>query len=229
MKERWRVVAVVVLAAALAPSAAAAAATKRYVVQLKVDPLASYRGGRPGLPATSPRVTGRKLDRSAAAVLAYRALIARRQSAALARLGADAPEPLYSYRWVFAGFAADLTPAQVRTLQAAPEVAHVFPHGLLRPMSLPPAEADALLGGAHGDGASYLRLPNGLWQRLGGTDHAGEGVIVGVIDTGITPEHPSFADTDGTATSAVATRPRRSGTGPARPASASTSPTATTS
>ncbi|HWT25961.1 MAG TPA: S8 family serine peptidase, partial [Solirubrobacteraceae bacterium] len=66
---------------------------------------------------------------------------------------------------------------------------------LRQPTQEPPGTAeDAALGGLTGGGASYLRLPTGLWQRLGGVEHAGEGVIVGVIDTGIAPEHPSFAD-----------------------------------
>ena len=33
-----------------------------------------------------------------------------------------------------------------------------------------------------------------VWPSLGGPDHAGENVIVGVLDTGIWPEHPSFAN-----------------------------------
>ena len=33
-----------------------------------------------------------------------------------------------------------------------------------------------------------------VWPALGGSSKAGEGVIVGVLDTGVWPEHPSFAD-----------------------------------
>ena len=33
-----------------------------------------------------------------------------------------------------------------------------------------------------------------VWPSLGGSSRAGEGVIVGILDTGIWPEHPSFTD-----------------------------------
>lgn len=40
----------------------------------------------------------------------------------------------------------------------------------------------------------FLGLPNGAWAQHGGYDSAGEGVVIGFVDTGIDPTHPSFAD-----------------------------------
>jgi subtilisin family serine protease len=40
----------------------------------------------------------------------------------------------------------------------------------------------------------YMHLPGGAWATSGGVANAGEGVVIGVVDTGIYPDHPSFAD-----------------------------------
>ena len=205
-------VAALVLAAAGAPVAAAAEAPA-YVVGLKAPPLASYTGGRAGIPATAPQVTGaRRLDVRTAAARAYRRYLDGRERAALA-LVPGTVRTGYRYRTAFAGFSARLSAAQVAALRRAPQVAAVWRDARSRIQQdpgepappdppLPPDLTDAsavdlLLNGpsGFGDSAAYLGLPAGLWDALGGPTHAGEDVIVGDLDTGITPQHPSFAAT----------------------------------
>ncbi|KAM7266014.1 hypothetical protein ACFE04_003697 [Oxalis oulophora] len=39
----------------------------------------------------------------------------------------------------------------------------------------------------------FLNLPEKVWPQLGGDKNAGEGIVIGFVDTGINPLHPSFA------------------------------------
>src|SRR4051812_38568570 len=176
------------------PAAARAADTDTYIVQLADAPLATYAGGVKGIAGTSPQVTGRKLKADSAPGLDYRSFLASRQRAALDRV--PGAQVVYSYRYAFSGFAAELTSAQARELAKAPDVVSVERSELDHLMEDP----DARLGGPFGEGPAYLRLTApqvGLWDELGGplaADGAGARVILGVIDTGIQPQHPSFAD-----------------------------------
>src|SRR4051794_34985222 len=165
-----------------APAAASAADT--YIVQLKDAPLASYTGGKQGIPGTSPLVTGNKLKADSANGLNYRSLLASRQKTVLDRVPGSAPNVVESYRFAFAGFSAEMTQAQADALKKDPSVAQVWKDTLQQPMQAA-GSPDARLGGFHGDGASYLRLTDptvGLWNKLGGptaAGGAGSGVIVG--------------------------------------------------
>src|SRR3954469_14573069 len=99
---------------ALAPSAAlmvppaAAHAADTYIVQLKDKPLASYTGGKQGIPGTSPLVTGRQPKGDSANGLDYRSALAGRQKSVPDRLSGAKPPVVSHSRFAFAGFAAEL-------------------------------------------------------------------------------------------------------------------------
>ena len=54
---------------------------------------------------------------------------------------------------------------------------------------------------------AFIGAPT-AWAQAGGPEQAGEGIVVGVVDTGIWPEHPSFAD-DGSYSAPPASWPGR--------------------
>ncbi|WCB91477.1 protease [Baekduia alba] len=168
----------------------------QYVVELTAPPAALYRGGVQGLAPTAPATTGQPLAQRADAVRAWTRELDQRQAAVTAAV--PGVKPQVEYRTALAGFAAQLDDAQVTALRAQPGVKAVVPERFVRLAATSPAAgadptqaaAPAAIAGSEAD---LLGLPGGLWKRLGGAQHAGAGVIVGVVDSGITPESPSFA------------------------------------
>ncbi len=100
------------------------------------------------------------------------------QDAALEAVGKRPADKAYSYTTAIDGFAADLTDSQVARLRARKDVTLVMPDVMRHTTT----DASPRFLGLSG--------PGGVWAK----GYTGEGVIVGVIDTGIWPEHPSFAD-----------------------------------
>ncbi|CAI5459099.1 unnamed protein product [Closterium sp. Yama58-4] len=204
-----------------------------YIVRLRsAPPVASYRGGIPGYPATavwdsdpngnatdataddttagSSAVSaasvsssssaaagaattsglgswlGRRLRRPrvnvrAPGVRAFKQLLQRMQQAVLRDSGVDAGKMIYSYKHASNGFSATLTAAQVQRMRRHPSVASVTQARVLRPATT--------------DSYKFLGLPGSLWAAAGGPSSAGDGTVIGIVDTGIWPEHTSFDDT----------------------------------
>jgi hypothetical protein len=174
--------AVLALLASLSFNAAAAeqAARHSYIVQLADKPAAAYTGGIKGIAATRP-AAGKLLDVNAADVQAYLGYLAQRQSDVLGQVAGAAVT--HAYKVAFNGFAAMLTDAEVRTLKANPGVAAIHADVPYRPDT---NYTPLFLG---------LDKPDGLWNRLpGGKAVAGEGIVIGMVDTGIWPENKAFAD-----------------------------------
>jgi subtilisin family serine protease len=157
-----------------------------YIVLLDDVPLASYRGGVGNIPATSPAVTGeRRINTRSAATVAYRRHLAQRRAGMLQAATQALGRPLapsFEYDGVVHGFAATMTPAEAGQLVSLPGVASVERERIYE---------------LHTDAGPAWIGAEGVWD---GTDTGGlpatkgEGVIVGVIDTGVDPWNPSFAD-----------------------------------
>ena len=152
-----------------------------YIVVLKGDPLATYDGGISGLKATKPQ-KGQQLDANSAGSQKYRAHLKNEQRK-LAKQAGVTPDAEYSV--TLNGFSADLSGAQVDKLRASKDVLGVYPDSIRHPQAQSSTDFLGLGDDAKGAG--------GVWQETGGVSTAGEGVVVGVVDTGISPEHPSFA------------------------------------
>ena len=160
-----------------------AAAGNSYIVRLADAPVVAYEGGIAGLKATAPTKKGEKINPDSPDVVKYAAYLDSRHDAVLNSVGGA--KKLYDYRYSLNGFAAKLSAAQAEALKSSPEVISV--------------EKDAIGHIETATTPSFLGLtaPGGLWDQLGGKGHAGEDVIIGVVDTGIWPEHPSFSDRTG--------------------------------
>ena len=158
-----------------------------YLVRLVDPPLASYRGGINGLEATSPSKTGEvKLQADSAASRAYRDYLSQKQNEIIdvmqLRFG-HSMEVLHTYSAAYNGLAVRLTGQEAAEVGSMPGVADIQPNFLRYP------DTDA--------GPAWIGA-EGIWEGSAtGTATSGEGVIIGVIDTGINFDHPSFADVGG--------------------------------
>lgn len=153
----------------------------RYIVMLKDAPLATYDGGQAGIQRTKPE-TGRQLDAHSANSQKYIAHLKKEQQEVAAEAGVT---PATTYQVTLNGFTADLDGAQVAKLQSDKNVLGVYPDEIRHPDAVPSTEFLGLGSGDAGTG--------GVWDAVGGVAEAGKGVVVGVVDTGIAPENPSFA------------------------------------
>lgn len=151
-----------------------------YIVRMSGDPVVTYDGDVPGIPATQPGPR-QKINPNNPNVQRYVAHLRQEHNRILQAAGAGNRQ-FYDYVYSFNGFAATLTPAQAAEIAAMPEVVAVSPEEVRQ---LETDNTPDFLG---------LTAEGGLWEQLGGQENAGEGVVVGVIDTGIWPEHPSFSD-----------------------------------
>lgn len=154
------------------------------VVLLEDQPLVNYTGGIQGLPATSPKATGaRKVNPNSQASQQYLGYLRGKHNGFERAVANVAPSAEISHNYTAAlnGVALSASASELRSIANLPGVARVMPDLLQQP------DTEVSPG--------FVGAPV-IWDMLGGQGSAGEGVIVGVLDSGIWPEHPSFSDPD---------------------------------
>lgn len=151
-----------------------------YIIQLEANPVIAYEGDITGIPATKP-AEGQKINPNNTKVKKYVSYLNKEHDKVLNKAGAYKSK-IYDYVYSFNGMAALLTAKQADAIAKMPGVLAVA--------------KDQKRYATTDNSPSFLELDadDGLWEQLGGVENAGEDVIIGVIDTGIWPEHPSFSD-----------------------------------
>ena len=148
--------------------------SKTYIVQLSGEPIIAYEGGIKGYKATKPG-KGNKVNPNNTHVKKYAARLEAQQQDAVKAVGG---KQIYSYKYSFNGFAAKLSAADAEALRGRSDVLNVWEDEYLEPQT--------------NTSPDFINLTEGgePWSK----GYAGENVVVGIIDTGVNPEHPSFAD-----------------------------------
>jgi len=163
-----------------APGKSRAKKNNLYIVRMADSPVVAYAGGIPGLQATKPR-KGDKINPEDPKVVRYASYLEARHNDVVTRVGGS---KVYSYKYSYNGFAAALTASQVEAVKSLPGVISV--------------EKDQVYEMDTSTTPTFLGLsqpaPDGFWARTGAR---GENVIIGMVDSGVWPEHPSFSDRTG--------------------------------
>ena len=148
----------------------------RYIVTLVDNSVATYDGGLSGYAPTQPD-EGDQLNARKAPVKKYSEYLADKQKDVASAAGVTIDS---SYTMAFNGFSAELTTAQAAKLVGNRDVLTITRDEMKQVTE---------------SSTSFLGLdgPGGVWESIGGAENAGEGVVIGVLDTGIAPENPAFA------------------------------------
>jgi len=165
----------------LAGSDDSISARKVFIVQLKTPSAAEHFSNYSGsFAAQTLSAAPRSFDRTNAAVRSYTAELAAMQDKVLSQVG-PRMEKIYSYRYTLNGFAARMTEAQAHKIEHFDEVLKVW-EDEIRPL-------------ATNFSPQFLGLFEPTVGLRGAPGLNGEGIIIAVIDSGISPEHPALDDT----------------------------------
>jgi len=152
--------------------------TSSYIVQLKGQTAIAHAQDIGELLPTNQLVSpaGNNYNAATPAMKAYTKALEKRQNNVAGSIGSI--NILHSFKHTYNGFSAKLNAKQKAQLEAHPDVVGVWEDRL---EIINTSNTPAFLGLTGAGGQHTLNIK-------------GEGIVIGIVDTGIWPEHPSFAD-----------------------------------
>jgi subtilisin family serine protease len=163
-----------------------------YIIELSDKPVSLYRGGKSMYQATSPALNTiptmlsprghNKLDVNSSAVKNYSQYLTGKQDNVISQIASTVGGKLEiknRYTIAFNGMAARMTQEQAARVAELPGIRNVSIEQMYQ---------------LHSDTGPKHIGADGLWTGSAADDkYKGEGIVVGIIDTGINSDHPSFA------------------------------------
>ena len=155
------------------------ASTNVFIVQLRSPSAAEHHAALTKTYAGNAAMRP-QFEKDNAGTQAYAALLESEQERVLAKAGPGV-EKIYSYKYGLNGFAARMTLAQAQKLKGLDEVLNVW-EDEVRPL-------------ATRHSASFLGLFDSTEGLRSKQALDGDGIVIGIIDSGVAPEHPSLQET----------------------------------
>ena len=157
--------------------------SKIYIVQLATPSAAEFHASTTtsmiGKPALGQAPNEFRFDKNSAAIQGHVQQLENEQANVIAKVGNNI-EQLYSYRYSLNGFAVRMSPVQANKMGHLPEVLNVW-EDEVRPLTTD-------------NSASFLDLFELEVGLRSAPELDGDGVIIGVIDSGIAPNHPALQE-----------------------------------
>ncbi|AQS40021.1 GlyGly-CTERM domain [Shewanella psychrophila] len=155
-------------------------APQRFIIELESPSISKYKGGIVNLSATASE-KGKKVQIQSSAAKSYASYLAQEQTkfaSELSKVSANTKVERH-FKTLFNGVTVVGQGLSIKQLMAIPGVKSVYPNKTYE-ISM--------------DASHAVINSKAMWSAVSGIENAGKGVRVAVIDGGIRPENPMFAD-----------------------------------